>query len=78
VISTQSPLVKAMKKVDIEEFLVVSKWCACELSDSLGTFEIEGETFTVAKATKAKCPRCWKYHSENEESLCERCATVVA
>ena len=78
VISTKSPLVKAMKKVDIEEFLVVSKWCACELSDSLGTFEIEGETFTVAKATKAKCPRCWKYHSENEESLCDRCATVVA
>lgn len=78
VISTKSPLVKAMKKVDIEEFLVVSKWCACELSDSLGTFEIEGETFTVAKASKAKCPRCWKYHSENEESLCERCATVVA
>ncbi len=78
VISTQSPLVKAMKKADIEEFLVISKWCACELSDSLGTFEIEGETFTVAKASKAKCPRCWKYHSENEESLCERCATVVA
>ncbi|MDO9303777.1 MAG: isoleucine--tRNA ligase [Sulfuricurvum sp.] len=77
VISTQSTRVKAMKKADIEEFLVISKWCACELNDILGTFEIEGEIFNVARASKAKCPRCWKYHSEDEETLCGRCASVV-
>ncbi|MGZ5208156.1 MAG: class I tRNA ligase family protein, partial [Sulfuricurvum sp.] len=78
VISTKSSLVKAMKKVDIEEFLVISKWCSCELSDILGTFDIEGETFNVAKASKSKCPRCWKYHSENEEMVCPRCTSVVS
>jgi isoleucyl-tRNA synthetase len=78
VISTTSVIAKAMKKTDIEEYLVISKWCACELSDVLGTFEIEGETFNIALASKAKCPRCWKYHSEDEESLCPRCAQVVA
>jgi isoleucyl-tRNA synthetase len=28
-------------------------------------------------ATKAKCPRCWRYLAENEDSLCERCEKVV-
>jgi isoleucyl-tRNA synthetase len=78
VVSTKSLLLKSMKKEDIEEYLVISKWCACELKDILGTFEIEGETFNIARASKAKCPRCWKYHSEDEETLCERCASVVA
>jgi isoleucyl-tRNA synthetase len=64
-------------KADIEEFLVISKWCKCELNDILGTFNVEGWTFKVAKATKAKCPRCWKYHSVDEETVCERCASVV-
>ena len=78
VVSTTSPLHKAFKREDIEEYLVISKWCACPLKDILGTFEIEGETFNIALASKAKCPRCWKYHSVDEETLCERCASVVA
>jgi isoleucyl-tRNA synthetase len=76
-VSTTSTLLKSMKKEDIEEYLVISKWCACELKDILGTFEIEGEKFNIARASKAKCPRCWKYHSVDEETLCERCASVV-
>lgn len=78
VISTASTAAKSMKKADIEEYLVISKWCACELKDILGTFEIEGDKFNIALASKAKCPRCWKYHSEDEETLCPRCAQVVA
>ncbi len=78
VISTTSPLLHEMKKEDIEEYLVISKWCACSLNDILGTFEIEGKSFNIARASKAKCPRCWKYHSVDEETLCERCASVTA
>jgi isoleucyl-tRNA synthetase len=78
VISTTSECAKAMKKADIEEYLVISKWCACELKNILGTFEIEGDTFNIALASKAKCPRCWKYHSEKEEMVCPRCASVVS
>jgi len=78
VVSTNSPFHKAFKRGDIEEYLVVSKWCACELKNILGTFEHEGATFNVALNAQAKCPRCWKYHSVDEETLCERCASVVA
>jgi isoleucyl-tRNA synthetase len=75
VISTNMP--QTFEKKDIEEYLVISKWCACELKDVLGTFELDGSKFNIALASKAKCPRCWKYHSENEETLCPRCASVV-
>jgi len=78
VISTKSTCAASAKKEDIEEFLVISKWCACELNDILGTFEIEGDTFNIARASRAKCPRCWKYHSEHEEALCTRCTSVVS
>ncbi|MDD2780096.1 isoleucine--tRNA ligase [Sulfuricurvum sp.] len=76
VISTNMP--HTFDKKDIEEYLVISKWCACELKDILGTFELDGWKFNIALASKAKCPRCWKYHSEDEETLCPRCAQVVA
>ncbi|MDD2266400.1 isoleucine--tRNA ligase [Sulfuricurvum sp.] len=78
VISTTSECAKSMKKADIEEYLVISKWCACELKDVLGSFEYEGDTFNIALATKAKCPRCWKYHSEKEEMVCPRCSGVIS
>ena len=78
VVSTNSPFHKAFKREDMEEYLVVSKWCACELKNILGTFEYEGAVFNVALNAQAKCPRCWKYHSENEETLCKRCESVVA
>ena len=33
-------------------------------------------TIVVRPAVKFKCPRCWKYTSENVEELCGRCRTV--
>lgn len=77
VVSSMDPKAASVKKNDAEEYLVISKWCACVLNDVKATFEIEGEVYNVALATKAKCPRCWKYHSADEESLCARCASVV-
>jgi isoleucyl-tRNA synthetase len=77
VVSTTSPQAKTVKKEDAEEYLVISKWCACSLNNILGEFELDGEKYSIALATKAKCPRCWKYHSVDEESVCPRCASVV-
>ncbi|ORX51537.1 isoleucyl-tRNA synthetase [Hesseltinella vesiculosa] len=31
---------------------------------------------TVSK--DQKCPRCWNYHADNENSLCSRCSTVCS
>jgi isoleucyl-tRNA synthetase len=77
VVSTTSPQAKTLKKEDAEEYLVISKWCAYSLNNILGEFELDGEKYSIALATKAKCPRCWKYHSVDEESVCPRCASVV-
>jgi len=63
---------------DLEDWFMVSALkTSCE-GEQVASFEVEGKTFTVHKATKAKCPRCWRFASVDEESACERCATVVA
>jgi len=63
---------------DVEEYLVVSGINNLKPAEILGKFEVEGSVFTISRSLMAKCPRCWKYHSENEESLCPRCASAVS
>ncbi|MGM0518025.1 MAG: isoleucine--tRNA ligase [Campylobacterota bacterium] len=46
-------------------------------SDILGEFEIENFKFEVFKSNEYKCPRCWKFTSKQEETLCCRCEEVV-
>ena len=56
----------------------VSKEKFAEEIESLGSFKVEDETFLIAKALKAKCPRCWKFQSHDEESTCKRCTEVLS
>jgi isoleucyl-tRNA synthetase len=63
---------------DMEDWFVVSKVTTSSSGESLATFEVEGKTFTIHKAVAHKCPRCWRFISENEETVCGRCAEVVA
>jgi len=63
---------------DLEDWFVVSSVKASSEGEQVASFEVEGKTFTVHKATAAKCPRCWRFTSRSEEELCERCAEVVA
>ena len=61
---------------DLEDWFVVSAMKTSSDSEQLASFEVEGKTFTVHKASAAKCPRCWRYLAlENE--LCDRCKEVV-
>jgi isoleucyl-tRNA synthetase len=76
-ISTKSSVVTAIDRIEAEDWFVVSEISDAEVAESLGSFEVDGESFTIGFATKAKCPRCWKFHSENEESCCPRCAEVL-
>ncbi|WP_122893380.1 isoleucine--tRNA ligase [Arcobacter peruensis] len=46
-------------------------------SEVLGSFEIDGTNFEVYKASMHKCPRCWKFTSTKEDSLCSRCEEVM-
>ncbi|MCF6206245.1 MAG: isoleucine--tRNA ligase [Sulfurovum sp.] len=63
---------------DLEDWFVVSAVKESSEGEQVASFEVEGKTFTVHKATAHKCPRCWRYTAPSEERLCERCAGVVA
>ncbi|CAA6806425.1 MAG: Isoleucyl-tRNA synthetase (EC [uncultured Sulfurovum sp.] len=63
---------------DLEDWFMVSALQdSCE-GEQVASFEVDGKTFTVHKATGVKCPRCWRYTSTSEDYVCERCQDVVA
>ena len=77
VISTQSKIALAMDATEAEDWFVVSKVSNDEASNVVGSFEVDGDAFVISTSTKEKCPRCWKFNSENEESTCKRCTKVL-
>jgi len=77
VISTKSEVALNIDSVDAEDWFVVSTVSDSEVTDILGSFEVDGDTFSIAKATAHKCPRCWKFQAESEDTTCTRCASVV-
>jgi isoleucyl-tRNA synthetase len=78
VLQTTSDELAKLESVDREDWFTVSKVISHEEDGELATFEIGEERFKVLPASKAKCPRCWKQRSKDEESLCERCSGVVS
>ena len=77
VIYTNSEDVLSMGSTLAEDWFVVSRVLSEKLDSPIDSFEVDGKEFIVYKATEAKCPRCWKFKSESEESLCSRCEEVV-
>ncbi len=76
VIFTESQKAKALGK-SLEDWFVVSKIIKDKEDGELASFEIANDKFYIYKSSQAKCPRCWKFKSENEENLCKRCEEVV-
>ena len=62
---------------DLEDWFVVSALRAEVKGEEIATFTLEESRYTIHKATQAKCPRCWRYASVDEESACSRCSEVV-
>ncbi len=77
VIYSESEKLDQLTSTEREDWFVVSKIIHHKEDDKLATFEVDGDTFEVYKASKAKCPRCWKFRAKDEESLCQRCDEVV-
>ena len=78
VIYTESKTVLDMNRVDAEDWFVVSGILEDKPEeDILGSFTLDDDTFSIAKATAHKCPRCWKFQAKEEDCLCERCQSVV-
>jgi len=76
-IQTDDNAVMELSKKDREDWFVVSDISEKAQGEQVGSFDLEGVTFSIHKATQAKCPRCWKFQSSNEETLCSRCAEVM-
>ncbi|MEA3512327.1 MAG: isoleucine--tRNA ligase [Campylobacterota bacterium] len=77
VIYTNSEEILALDSTVAEDWFVVSKVIKHTEDDCLGSFEVDGKNFEIYKASKEKCPRCWKYRAKDENSLCSRCDSVV-
>ncbi|SFV68289.1 Isoleucyl-tRNA synthetase [hydrothermal vent metagenome] len=74
----ESALFPICESKDLEDWFTVSAMNTASKGEALAKFEVEGNIFTVHKATQAKCPRCWRFTSTSEDCACERCAEVVA
>ena len=77
VLSTNSKVALALDTTEAEDWFVISEISDKEYPEEMGNFRVNGDMFVIAKATRAKCPRCWKYHAEDEETPCPRCAEVL-
>ncbi len=62
---------------DLEDWFVVSRMDTTKSGRELAQFTIDNSTYIVSLVDKKKCPRCWRYASEDENSLCDRCQKVV-
>ena len=77
VINTTSSELDKLTSTEAEDWFVVSKIIHHSEDNILATFKIENNIFEIYKASKAKCPRCWKYRAKDEQSLCKRCESAV-
>jgi isoleucyl-tRNA synthetase len=77
VIYTDSEDVLAMDATLAEDWFVVSNILNEKQDNAIESFSVDGKEFIVYKANEEKCPRCWKFKSVSEESLCTRCEEVV-
>ncbi len=77
VLFTNSKTILEMQQADAQDWFVVSGVSETQGTQELGRFQVEDDEFIIYKATEAKCPRCWKFNSRDEETPCKRCAEVI-
>ncbi len=63
---------------DLEDWFVVSAVTATSEGKQIGSFEVDGESYTIHKATAHKCPRCWRFVSQSEDKACHRCTETLS
>lgn len=75
---TDAAPVAALPKTEAEEWFVVSHLLPLDTAgETFGEFEVDGARYVIAAAAQQKCPRCWKYHAVEPDTLCARCAEVI-
>ncbi|RDU56528.1 isoleucine--tRNA ligase [Helicobacter sp. MIT 99-5507] len=49
-----------------------------EKSNILSTISLNnGKVATILKSSRYKCPRCWKFNSNSQDCLCDRCNSSI-
>ena len=76
-LQTTSSKITTVEKVDAEDWFTVSSIETEAKGEELASFTVAGENYKILASNEAKCPRCWKQKSRDEESLCERCSEVI-
>ncbi|RXJ86020.1 isoleucine--tRNA ligase [Arcobacter sp. CECT 8985] len=67
----------SLPQIEAEDLFLVSSVKKEHNSETLVSFEIESFKFEVFKVKEHKCPRCWKFKSHDEDTLCQRCESVI-
>ena len=67
----------ALPTIEVEDWFLVSSILSEKSQEALLSFEVDGKLFEAYKAKDEKCPRCWKFKSEEEDKLCARCEDVL-
>ena len=77
VIYTDCSDILDLTSTQAEDLFIVSKVIKHKEDNVIASFKVNDATFEVYNASKAKCPRCWKYRAKDEQSLCKRCEQTV-
>lgn len=77
VLQTSSTEIMSADMSEIVDWFMVSKVEGISDGDSLVEFRVDGELFRLVISPKFKCPRCWKFDADAEDSVCPRCAKVL-
>jgi isoleucyl-tRNA synthetase len=77
VLYSNSEIIHNIEKVEVEDFLLISRIMKHDEDEKFATFKIGEDEFSVIPAGKFKCPRCWKHRAKSETELCPRCDEVM-
>ncbi|RXJ98709.1 isoleucine--tRNA ligase [Arcobacter sp. CECT 8986] len=76
-LSTTCEDILSLPQVEAEDLFLVSSVRKDYEGETLVSFEIDSIKFDVFKIQEHKCPRCWKFKAVEEETLCQRCESVI-
>ncbi|MSN96526.1 isoleucine--tRNA ligase [Campylobacter sp. FMV-PI01] len=77
VIETSCDEILSKDTLSMSDWFMVSDIKNISSSISLAEFSVNDEIFKLVKSSKFKCPRCWKFDSQEENGLCPRCKEVM-
>ena len=76
-LQTTASQIGTLKAEDAEDWFTVSDISADAKGEALATFTVAEDSYKILLSNEAKCPRCWKQKSKDENTLCTRCAGVI-